>query len=311
MKDQLSILDDDSFWGLAERPEPVSAPASFPVEPPPALRSVDALLRAERARSGGGVREVVVKTLGEDERIALGESSTRRGVMAWESERGKVRRSVAEASALDAFCAWLASAQLDTFFSVTYSDKVAKSRHVGSVKSARFDVVRQFNDFGCMGPLVLSVERTDRDVPHVHGVLRGRLEDFPRLRGAERPLLEHLFRHFKASCGRSRFEPVRDQNEATLYALKDSFKRATSDDALYLRLRPRVGYRNAGRVDVSEQDAIFSTLRARRRRAGGSCGSAEVDGHREGCQVLETPRSRILGRWESANGEHDLTAHSQ
>jgi len=193
-------------------------------------------------------------------------ASAARGVQEYAQSGRKIRRSASESLALDEFCIWLHGHGLDGFFSITYSDKMADLRGIHTIRAARKHVLGLFAEFGYRGRLVLGVEMTDRDVPHVHGALHlGDERD--RLLGVDSPRDGAFWRFFHSECGRTRFELTRDQNEVTLYALKDTLKESSGDEALYVRLRPQVGLRNAGRVDLTAQEAIFATRRSKRRRA--------------------------------------------
>ena len=216
---------------------------------------------------------VVVSTATDDELVQLAEDSQRRGVREWELARTKVRRSAQESLALDEFCSWLNRYRFDGFFSVTFSDVYARSHGIRDVAAAVRDVRLGFAEFGFRGRLGLGAEMTDREgVPHIHGVFASTREmTLEWLTSPEAPREGALWRYFFATRGRSRFEPMRDQNDATLYALKDTFKQSSSPNALYLRLRPLSGYRNS-REHLTEQQEVFGTRRRKRIRA-----RAEVD----------------------------------
>jgi len=213
---------------------------------------------------------VVTRPADDEDLFALQDrvnaASASRGVREYALAARKVRRSAAESLALDEFCIWLNGRGFDGFFSITFSDDAVQAHGLRSVKAARNYVVRCFAEFGYFGRLALGVEMTDRDVPHVHGVMHLGA-DRDRLIGADSPRDGALWRYFHTACGRCRFELVRDQNETTLYALKDTFKESRSDEALYLRLRPLKGLRNADRVNTTPQEAIFATRRSKRLRA--------------------------------------------
>jgi hypothetical protein len=207
---------------------------------------------------------MVLSELSDEHRAQLAVDSARRGVMAAGIQGRKIRRSAGESLALDEFCMWLNRHAFDVFFSVTYRDDYATSHGIRSVGSAARDVRAGLSDFGFKGRFGLGAEMTDREIPHVHGVLSSAGDTLQRLLG-DTPREGALFRHFFATRGRCRFELMRDQDEATLYALKDTFKNSKEPDALLLRMRPSGGLRNA-RVHLSEQEQVFATRTAKRRR---------------------------------------------
>ena len=208
---------------------------------------------------------LITSVLTDRERAALDEASIRRGVRAWEKDRGKVRRSAEESLSLDEFCIWLNRYGFDVFFSITFSPEYAACHSVRSLAGAVRDVRRGLSECGYFGRVGLSAEMTDREIPHVHGALCSS-GDLERLVCPDSPSDGELWRYFFGTRGRSRFEPMRDQDESTLYAFKDTFKKATEPGALYIRLRPIRGLRNDhGRL--TDQDAIFATRTAKRIRA--------------------------------------------
>jgi len=173
-----------------------------------------------------------------DLRYRLEAESARRGVRAGGQSARKVKRSAADSAALESLCAWLSSHDLDLLGTVSFSDDVAKSRGIYSLARGLDVVAQELKAFryngkqGYRGKFVLCGEwhPSGRAVPHVHAVLSSAgatdLADFSSA----------LWRHFFHNCGRSRFEPMRDQNDATLYGLKDTLK-ASASDANSMRLR--------------------------------------------------------------------------
>lgn len=173
--------------------------------------------------------------------------SDRRGVFAGSVEVRKVKRSVADSAALDAFCQWLDSQGLDIFGSVTWTDEHAARRGVYSLSRGLSDVERGLASaslkrgrmIGFRGRYVLTGEwhPSGRLVPHIHMALSSNGATDVEF------LCYELHRFFLATCGRSRFEPMRDVSEATLYALKDTVKSSAADaDSLRLRLSRRRSY---------------------------------------------------------------------
>lgn len=149
---------------------------------------------------------------------------------------GRVRRSVASASQLDAFCEWLQANGLDIFGTVTYRDEYANRYGVYSLKRGLDDVWAGLTHLGFRYKFVLAGEwhPSGRQVPHVHLALESAGQPIDKM-------CSDLYRYFFDSRGRSRFEPMRDQNVATLYALKDSVKASARDaDSMRFRLwRPK------------------------------------------------------------------------
>lgn len=173
---------------------------------------------------------------------ALVESeSARRGVVAGALQSRKVKRSARDESQLQALCEWLHGYQLDILGTVTYSDDYAQSHGINSLRAALQDVARGLREMpmvggtirGYRGRYVLAGEwhPSGRNVPHVHLALDSM--------GVVDPskVCTDLWRYFYGTRGRSRFEPMRDVNTATLYGLKDTIKAAEHDpDTIYLKL---------------------------------------------------------------------------
>lgn len=185
---------------------------------------------------------VLVREATEQELVDLEVRSIVRGVRQHAQVARHVKRSAAESSALDEFCAWLAGYAIDGFGTITFSDQVAETRRIYSLRRA-IEVVRlelrvagmkNGRQRGYTGRYVLAGEwhPSGRQVPHVHIA-------FETFRASG--VCPDLFRHFSNTFGRCRFEPMRDVDTATLYALKDTIKATSKDpDSLYLRLtRPR------------------------------------------------------------------------
>jgi len=177
-------------------------------------------------------------SLEDFQRIAQG--SERRGVRAGDRLSRKVKRSAAEAAQLEGFCQWLGSEGLDLFGSVSYSEDYATRHRIYSLGRALDDVWRGLTDMpihggrhtGFRGKFVLTGEwhPSGRNVPHVHLALESG--------GApQQAVCDDLWRYFFRTRGRSRFEPMRDVETATLYALKDSVKASVRDaDSVRFRL---------------------------------------------------------------------------
>jgi len=177
----------------------------------------------------------VSSTLSDDELAALNERCAARA-KPQAAGAARVRRSVAEASQLDSFCEWLHNNGLDLFGTVTYRDDYAKQYGIYSLKRGLDDVWAGLSHFGFRYKFVLSGEwhPSGRQVPHVHLALESAGQPVDKV-------CYELYHYFFHSRGRSRFEPMRDQNIATLYALKDSVKASARDaDSIRLRLwRPK------------------------------------------------------------------------
>jgi hypothetical protein len=164
--------------------------------------------------------------------------SARRGVRSGGQVARKIKRSAADSAALESLSTWLSGHDLDLLGTVSFSDAVAASRGIYSLGRGLDVVAQELKAFryhgkqGYRGKFVLCGEwhPSGRAVPHVHAVLSSAgatdLDDFTT----------SLWRHFFHNCGRSRFEPMRDQNDATLYGLKDTLK-ASASDANSMRLR--------------------------------------------------------------------------
>jgi hypothetical protein len=255
--------------------------------------------------------------------------SDRRGVRVYEKDRGKVRRSAADSLALDELCIWLNHYQFDIFFSVTFSDAYAKRQYgkdlsVYSLRGAVLDVLRGLNDLptktawpGFTGRLVLAAEMTDRNTPHVHGVLASCGMDVDWLLGTDSPKDGALWQHFHETRGRCRFELIRDQDEATLYAFKDTLKRSAEAEALLIRLRPK-NRSQANKVPpLDAQQEIFATRHAKRQRnkaldldlaTTAAPGDLTTTQRRQGLETLHLPDG---GLCHAESGEHGLTPRSQ
>jgi len=270
-------LFDDPFDPSPHSPDAVLDAAPRTVDPAP-----------ESPVGGGGAGSVglsshevlrrfpgaiILGELTDEHRAELEVESARRGVLAAGLEARKVRRSAAEAAALDEFCMWLNRYGFDIFFSVTYSARAARElriqndylKGITAVGAAARDMRYGLLRFGYPGRFGIGAEITDREIPHVHGVLSSAGLDRDRLLGTESKSDGELWRYFFKSRGRCRFELMRDQDDATLYALKDTFKNSTDPQALLLRMRPKHIARNA-RAHLSEQEHIFATRSAKRRR---------------------------------------------
>lgn len=232
--------------------EVLTCPASAAPATPHVMDSTQPL-PASPAVAGGGPwvhstgtlvprGSLLVYEASERELCDLETRSIARGVRAHEQTARHVKRSAAESAALDEFCSWLAGLGLDGFGTITFSTPYAERHRLYSLKTA-LEHVRHVlrgapmhggRSRGYLGRYVLAGEwhPSGRTVPHVHIAF----ETF-RAEGVCRD----LYRHFSNTCGRCRFEPMRDVDTATLYALKDTIK-ATSKDptSLVLRLqRPR------------------------------------------------------------------------
>jgi hypothetical protein len=202
-------------------------------------------------------------------RADLTASSDRRGVRAFvQDQRGKrlsawseltplQRRKWRASSELHELCSWLAETGLDIIGSITYSDPYAAApeyhwstergcyvNHGGhgilSIDRALKDVRQGLREVpmkrgaihGFQGKFANSGEwhPSGRIVPHVHLALDSMGAPIEAVCG-------DLYRYFSSTRGRSRFEPMRDCDEATLYGLKDTVKASASDaNALDLRL---------------------------------------------------------------------------
>lgn len=187
---------------------------------------------------------VVSSVLDADELAGLEKRSDRRGAREGAQRARRVSRPIADARHLHELCAWLATHGLDILGTVTYSDEYARTHGIYSLPSALRDVRRGLAEVrmkrgtiqGFRGRFVLAGEwhPSGRQVPHVHLCLDS-------MGAPIEAVCSDLFRYFKQTRGRSRFEPMRDVTEATLYGLKDTVKAAAHDaSCLDMRLvRPR------------------------------------------------------------------------
>lgn len=170
--------------------------------------------------------------------------SARRGVVQAALDARKVKRSHHNETQLQSFCSWLSSKGVDIIGTVTFTDEYAARRGIYSLNRALDDVwsgllevpMKRGQIVGFRNRFVLTGEwhPSGRQVPHVHLALESR--------GAPmEAVCSDLFRHFVSTRGRSRFEPMRDTTEATLYGLKDTIKSSDLDpDCIRLRLvRPK------------------------------------------------------------------------
>lgn len=201
--------------------------------------------RGDWTHSSSGLvfpRGTLVTTTADDgdlNRIADG--SARRGVQAFAALSRKIRRSARDESQLQALCEWLHGYQLDILGTVTYSDDYAESHGIRSLAHALADVDRGLREMwmrnhsirGYRGRYVLAGEwhPSGRKVPHVHLALDSMgVVDSEKVCG-------DLFRYFKSTRGRCRFEPMRDATTATLYGLKDTIKASEHEpDTILLKL---------------------------------------------------------------------------
>jgi hypothetical protein len=189
------------------------------------------------ARGGAGLSiprgALLTYTATADELAELEERSQERGIRAHATISRNLRRSAQEAATLQALTEWLATHRLNVFGTVTYSDDYAHKHRVYSLNAGLDDVWRGLTQaLAFPGKFVLAGEwhPSGRKVPHVHLALEARYS-------SQEQLCEDLRHHFDTTCGRSRFEPMRDVTTATLYALKDTVKASAQDaDAVRYRL---------------------------------------------------------------------------
>ena len=184
---------------------------------------------------------VCVYPAGDDDLERVAEGSARRGVQAGALLSRKVKRSARDERQLSELCTWLHGYSIDIIGTVTFSDAYASEHGIYSLPRALDDVADGLRSAsldrgrhtGFRGRYVLAGEwhRTGRTVPHIHLAL-----DSMGVADIER-LCTELWRHFFASRGRSRFEPMRDADVATLYGLKDTVKASEHDpDCIRLKL---------------------------------------------------------------------------
>jgi len=183
---------------------------------------------------------VVTSTLDPAALSDLEGRSLARGVRAFSEPRAQVKRSALETDSLEAFAAWLSTHSLDVLGTVTFRDEYAAAHGLRSLSRALADVERQLRRvtmrkgqrIGFLGRYVLCGEwhPSGRNVPHVHAV-------FDSCGEPVEAVCSELYHHFYTYCGRSRFEPMRDQTQATLYGLKDTVKSASIENGgLAMRL---------------------------------------------------------------------------
>lgn len=241
IRGQLVLADAESDDAAVAEGAPAHAPA-------PGVRVAEtdtAWLDAPWRHSRSGLmlpRGTVVSYQGTaDELVALELESERRGVRAGASEARRVKRSTRDERQLHALCKWLSDLNLDTIGSVTFSDDYAKGHGVYSLARALSDVYQGLHEVsmnrgkihGYRGRYVLAGEwhPSGRSIPHVHLAL-----DSMGVHDHER-LCRELWDYFAHTRGRSRFEPMRDADEATLYGLKDTMKASERDpDCIVFKL---------------------------------------------------------------------------
>jgi hypothetical protein len=170
------------------------------------------------------VREaaVLVVPLSDEKLADLQESSDRRGYQDFNVPGKRPARTAQEKAVLNASCAWMAEHEMDVFGVVTFAPKYAEKRALYTFGRALDDVAAGFKEVDFGGKFALAAEwhRTAREVPHVHLVLRSGTESE---HGMKR-LTDKLYAYFFNTRGRSRFEPMRDLDDASFYSLKDTFK---------------------------------------------------------------------------------------
>lgn len=200
--------------------------------------------RFERPESNPYFAEIVA---------SVDEASRRRGVLPYLCDKRKpvsaedrerldalgfVRRNM-RSEGLHALAEWVHRYGFDVVGTVTFSDEVASSRWVYSLRRALDVAVGAVGDMGYRGPLVACGEwhPSGRSVPHVHLLVRS---GSSAAGGGAEGLSRDLYAALGVSCGRCRFEPIRDTNAATLYAIKDAVKSCAADpDGLYVRLHAK------------------------------------------------------------------------
>lgn len=174
-----------------------------------------------------GAVAVSIATEEDLDRIAAG--SRRRGGVG----SPNVPRPLKDSQSLEALCEWLHGHGLTAMGVVTFTDEYADRFGIHSLDRALDDVWQGLQNVpmlngrrGFPWKFVMAGEmhRTGRSVPHVHLAL-----EIPdrAMEGA----CGELWRYFYGSRGRSRFEPMRDVNAATLYGLKDAVKAVKEDPA--------------------------------------------------------------------------------
>ena len=163
---------------------------------------------------------VAVSHLTDEDLERLDAGRVRRGL----GNRPQPRRSASDEERLQALCEWLHDHGLNTIGVVTFSDEYAARHSIYSLNRALDDVWAGMVQARFPWKFVLAGEfhRTGRTVPHVHVALEIPPHAQPRV-------CSELWRYFFATRGRSRFEPMRDVNAATLYGLKDTVKDAAAD----------------------------------------------------------------------------------
>lgn len=146
--------------------------------------------------------------------------------------RPQPRRPAHEEAQLQALCEWLNGHGLNTIGVVTFSDDYASRHGVFSIRRGVQDVwdglyrgIPMGEKFGYPWKFVLAGEnhRTGRLVPHVHLALE--VPDHCD----QSQVCYRLWDYFFRTRGRSRFEPMRDVDTATLYGLKDTVKQSSND----------------------------------------------------------------------------------
>lgn len=240
----MRVVSDSDQTSLFATMSPIVSPETS-AEAGALMRPADAGVSETWVHTATGIAfprgTVVTSACDSADLDRIADGSQRRGVQAFAALSRKVKRSARDESQLQAFCEWLASKDLDILGTVTYSEEYANSHRIYSLKAALQDVAAGLREIpmvrgtirGYRGRYVLAGEwhPSGRQVPHVHLAL-----DSMGVVDSDKVCAD-LFRYFKSTRGRSRFEPMRDTSTATLYGLKDTIKASEHDpDSLVLKM---------------------------------------------------------------------------
>lgn len=186
---------------------------------------------------------------------------------------GKERRRRADALPQSMFlrdhraewCGFLSRFPLDSFFTCTFSDEYAAAHSVYSLTSALNNFERWVEEIAYPGQYFVAAEwHSERDVPHLHGLLDASaflpylaLEcDLPVPEDWQPFVLRQLWCRWYATRGRARFEVPKGGSAVTYYCTKYALKEADADTVRF-RLwkqtrRERAADRGGVRIPVGE-----------------------------------------------------------
>jgi hypothetical protein len=187
---------------------------------------------------------MVIETLTAEELEELQDRIDLRALRANDLAARRIRRNDHDTRVLDTMCQWFAEKKLTIKGEVTFTDEYAKRRGIFSLSRALDDVWEGMREVplrgraGFLGKFVEAGEwhPSGRNIPHVHMAIE--------LLGNEEALCHALWRYFKRTRGRCRFEPMRDVTDGSMYALKDVLKNdARTSDGYRFKLHYSHGFK--------------------------------------------------------------------